>query len=363
VHKLKGREPDFPHPVNVDPMRILRPLLLMLTTMLPISPAHAQTPGQSGTPQDGKSPENTRSLGERLFDVVSANNPKVYPGYRVNHAKGGLFEGVLTPSPNAASLTVAAHLQRTPVPMTIRYSNAGGIPDAPDNAPSAAIRAMAMTFQLPDGSSTDLMCINMPFFVVPTPEEFIVFNKAVQASPPGSPKPTRAEEYIANHPATKRFVTFPKPMPQSYGTETYFAIHAYKLINPAGQSHYVRWRIVPEVGNAFRSADEAAKSAPNALLDEMRARVTQGPVKFRLQVQVADPSDVTNDPTVSWPDGRPVVDLGEISVTSPVPNSEEAEKRIGFLPNKTMKGLELSDDPFLAARAAAYGVAYGKRNP
>jgi len=50
-------------------------------------------------------------------------------------------------------------------------------------------------------------------------------------------------------------------------------------------------------------------------------------------------------------------------VTSPVPNSEEAEKGIGFLPNKAMKGLELSDDPFLAARAAAYGVAYGKRNP
>jgi hypothetical protein len=70
-------------------MRILRPLLLMLATMLPVSPAHAQTPAPSGTPQDGKSPENTRSLGERLFDVVSANNPKVYPGYRVNHANVG----------------------------------------------------------------------------------------------------------------------------------------------------------------------------------------------------------------------------------------------------------------------------------
>jgi catalase len=152
-------------------------------------------------------------------------------------------------------------------------------------------------------------------------------------------------------------------MPLSYGTETYFAIHACKLIDASGQNHFVRWRIVPEAGTAFRSADEAAKSAPNALIDEMRARVLQGPVNFRLEVQVADPSDATNDATASWPDERPVVDLGEISVKSAVPNSEEGEKRIGFLPNKTVKGLELSDDPLIAARAETYGVAFGKRNP
>jgi hypothetical protein len=50
VHKLKGRESDFPHLVSGDSMRILKPLLLTLAMMLPVSPVHAQTPAPSRMP-------------------------------------------------------------------------------------------------------------------------------------------------------------------------------------------------------------------------------------------------------------------------------------------------------------------------
>ena len=53
----------------------------------------------------------------------------------------------------------------------------------------------------------------------------------------------------------------------------------------------------------------------------------------------------------------------EIAVTSSVENSDEAERPTGFLPNKAVKGLEPSDDPFFAARAATYSLAFGRRNP
>ena len=39
-------------------------------------------------------------------------------------------------------------------------------------------------------------------------------------------------------------------------------------------------------------------------------------------------------PSVSWPDERPVVDLGEISVTSPVPNSEYVPPVLGDEPGR-----------------------------
>jgi hypothetical protein len=55
VHKLKGRESDFPHLAGGDSMRILKPLLLTLAMMLPVSPAHAQTPAPSRMPQDSMS--------------------------------------------------------------------------------------------------------------------------------------------------------------------------------------------------------------------------------------------------------------------------------------------------------------------
>lgn len=302
-----------------------------------------------------------KPVGEQLYDVVAAGLPHPFPGHRINHAKGGLFEGTFTASPEAAKLTMAAHMQGQPVPMLIRFSNAGGIPDAPDNAPSAGVRAMAMTFTLPDGSATDLMAISPDFFPVATPEDFIALNQAAQASKPGTPSPTPIQAFLAGHPAAAKFVAAPKPMPESYATEAYHAIHAYKLINAAGEATYVRYTIVPEAGLHFLSADDAAKTAPNVLLDEIRARLTTAPVKFRLTVELAGAGDPVNDPTIKWPSIRPTVDLGEIVVTKAVPNSEQAERKVGFLPTKVTKGIEISDDPILKARSETYAVAYPRR--
>src|SRR3712207_6378863 len=84
-------------------------------------------------------------LPRALFDTMSAGNGRVYPGYRVNHAKGVLYEGMFTPSSGAAALSAAPHLQQTASALLLRFSNAGGVPDAPDTAPSSAIRGLAFT--------------------------------------------------------------------------------------------------------------------------------------------------------------------------------------------------------------------------
>lgn len=301
------------------------------------------------------------ALGQRLFDVMSHNNPEVLPGRRVNHAKGAVYSGTFTATPDAAMLSTAPHLQGQPVPMVIRFSLGGGVIAVPDKA--VPVHGMAMTFQLPDGRSTDLMCINMPVFVSPTPEEFIAFNEAAQASPPGSPAPTALQRFIGSHPAAQRFVAALKPMPQSFGTESYFAIHAFRLTNAAGETRNIRWRIIPEAGYAARSAEEAAASPPNALFDELEARTKSGPVAFRLEAQIGEPGDPTNDPTIAWPEERRVVNLGRILVTGPVPNNAEAEKPIGFLAGRELPGLARGDDPFFAARDAVYAVAFARRNP
>jgi catalase len=182
---------------------------------------------------------------------------------------------------------------------------------------------MAMTFKAPDGN-VDLMCISMPVFPVNNAEDFIALNKAAQASPPDTPKPTPIEQFLAAHPAALKFVTTPKPMPVSYATQQYFAIHAYKFTNAAGEENYVRYHIIPEAGLAFVTAEDAAKRPPNVLLDELTDRLKTGPAKFRLEVQVAEPGDVVNDSTIAWPDSRRVVNLGEIDVTRPGGSSARA---------------------------------------
>ena len=71
---------------------------------------------------------------------------------RAVHAKGIVLQGKFTPSPLAASLSKAPHLQSATVPVTIRFSDFAGVPTIPDTDPNASPRGMAVKFHLPDGS-------------------------------------------------------------------------------------------------------------------------------------------------------------------------------------------------------------------
>ena len=77
---------------------------------------------------------------------------------RAAHAKGIVLEGKFTPSPAAARLSKAPHLQSgTTVPVTVRFSDFAGVPAIPDTDPNASPRGMAVKFHLPDGSDSDLV--------------------------------------------------------------------------------------------------------------------------------------------------------------------------------------------------------------
>ncbi|WP_431267459.1 catalase [Dankookia sp. P2] len=180
-------------------------------------------------------------LPRALFDTMSASLPRPFPGYRINHAKGALYEGSFTPAAGAAALTTAPHLQSTPSTLLLRYSDAGGVPDVADTAPSSAVRGLAFTFRLPDGTETDLMCINVPVFVTRTPQDFLGLLRAGAATKPGMPQPTPIAQFLESHPETKYFVTLPKPVPDSFATERFFALHAYKVTNAAGEARFIRF--------------------------------------------------------------------------------------------------------------------------
>jgi len=325
-------------------MRYATPLLL---AALLAGPALAQT--------------QSEPLPRALFDTMSAGNGRVFPGYRVNHAKGALYEGTFTPAAGAAALSTAPHLQGTPSTLLLRFSDAGGVPDVADTAPAAAVRGLAFTFHLPDGQETDLMMINQPVFVTRTPEDFLGLLRAAQASRPDMPAPTPIQQFLGAHPEAARFITRPKPMPESFATERFSALHAYKVTNAAGELRHVRFQVVPEAGTAYRAPEGVAGLPPDVLFDELRTRVAMGPVRYRLQAQVAAPGDPVNDPTIAWPESRQVVDLGTIAVTRAVPDSAVAERKVGFLPNRELPGLAVSDDPFLQVRADVYAIAFPAR--
>jgi catalase len=57
------------------------------------------------------------------------------------------------------------------------------------------------------------------------------------------------------------------------------------------------------------------------------------------------------------------VDLGVLTIDKAVANSEEAQKKLLFLPGQLTDGIEQSDDPMVDVRNATYAISFSRRNP
>lgn len=302
-----------------------------------------------------------KSLAEQIVDAQTTLAKGPYKGLRANHTKGIVVTGSFTPSASAANLTRAAHLQSTPSKVTVRFSNAGGVPTIEDTNPNANPRGIAIRFELPDGTITDIVGFSVNAFPVATPEAFLAFLNARIATKPDSPKPTPVEKMIAETPSLQRFIAIPKPFPASFASHNYFGVNVFEFSNAKGEKHHVRYQIVPVHGQEILSAEQVAKAGPNYLFDELPQRLKQGKAKFHLLAQVATKDDIINDPTVVWPADRTLVELGVISLEAPVADNVAAEKALAFNPLILVDGIAPTNDPVLLARPGAYAVSVARK--
>jgi len=290
--------------------------------------------------------------------IVAALN-KVWgdhPGVRANHAKGVVLEGVYTPSPVGRTLSKAALFTAASVPVTVRFSDSSGAPNMPDGAPAANPHGMAVKFHLASGDDVDIVANSLPFFPVATGEGFRDLLLAIAASPPGSPKPTKAEQFFAAHPAAvAAFAALHTP--SSFAREAYNGVDSFVFVGADGAKTTFRFRIFPEGGPDYVSPADAAQLAPNGLVDEIGKRVAAHEVKFALQAQLAGPGDAVDDATKPYPADRKFVDLGTIALQKKVVE----DKSLSYLPLNLVEGIQPSNDPLIQVRNDAYAISYGKR--
>ncbi len=303
-------------------------------------------------------PEKQQLYGQ-IVDALNALFG-LHRGYRPVHAKGIVCEGIFNPAATAVSVSRAPHLQGSPVPITVRFSDFAGIPTVSDGDPLASPRGMAIRFHLPGRIDTDIVAQSYDGFPTRTAEEFLEFVRALVASRSGNPEPIKS--FLASHPQARRFAEAPKPAPASFAAESYYAVNAFRFIDQEGTSRPGRYRIYPEAGEAHLNAAEASRRPGNYLFDELTQRLSRGAVRFRLLVQLAAESDPVADGSQPWPEGRPQVELGTLSITSAVADSAAAERRLAFDPARLVDGIELSEDSLPAVRSAVYAVSYRRRN-
>jgi catalase len=286
-----------------------------------------------------------------------------HPGFRPVHAKGIVCSGTFRASAGARDVSRAAHLQGQPVESVLRFSNSSGNPDVHDGIPNA--RALAVKFQLPDGNNTDILALHIEGFAVRTPEDFLAFLRAQLPDPvTGQPAPDAVPRFLGTHPGAGAFIErlMKKPVPASYGQASYHAEHAFRFTAANGTSRFGRYHWVPEAGEAYLSPDEASTRNANFLREELESRMRNGPVVFHLLLQLAGEGDPTDDVTALWPADRTMVELGRLEVNGISPTSAADERRLVFDPTNLTDGIDLSADPILLARSAAYSISYDQRS-
>jgi catalase len=283
----------------------------------------------------------------------------VHPGFRANHAKGVVAEGSFKAAPGAARLSRSPLFDGRTIPVTVRFSDSGGLPDVPDGSGGANPHGMAIKFHLPGGTDTDMVINSLKFFPVATGEDFRDLLLAISQSPPNAPKPTKFDQFMASHPsAPKAFGTVSTP--DSFADEQYYGIDAFVFVSKDGRKQAVRYIMVPEKVVHLTPA-EADKKAPSFLVDDLPKRIAQKPVVFHLKAQLAEPGDQTKDPSQPWPDTRKVVELGVLTLNKPAADSLAAQKKLLFMPTQLTDGIELSDDTLPVVRAGAYTVSFARR--
>ena len=324
-------------------------ILSLALTLVAVAPALAQDAADQ-TP-----------LPAQLVDALNAVFGKQTDN-RAVHAKGIVLHGKFTPSADAASLTKAPHLQAgTTVPVTVRFSDFAGVPAIPDTDPNASPRGMAVKFHLPDGSNSDLVMHSYNGFPTATAEEFRDLLLALAASGKDAPKPTPLEQFFGTHPIAKTFLTAEKPAPVSYASLPYYAVNSFKFTNAKGDSTLVRYQMLPEGGAENLTKEQLAEAGPNYLAEEIRKRVADGPVRMKLQVQLAEPGDKIEDPSIAWPDNRKTVALGEVEIDKVDPDSDAAQRALLYLENAVPAGIEPAD-PMVDIRSQAYTVSFARRH-
>ncbi len=300
-------------------------------------------------------------LCREVLEAFDAVNGGVQSGYRPAHAKGIMLSGTFTPAPGAKNLSRAPHLSRAATPVSVRFSDFAGIPTIPDNNPNASPRGFAVRFHLEGDAYTDIVGHSSDGFPVSTAQELVAFLRAIAASGPNAAKPTPIESYLATHPAALEFVQAPKPFPSSFAKESFFGVNAFKFINATGVARFGRYRIRPEGGGDYLSAEAAAAKPPNYLLEEITQRVAKGPVRMHIFVQLAEPGDIVDDSTKHWPANRSEVEFGTLALTAVMPNNDAAQRDLITDPVPKVEGIEVSGDPLTEPRSAVYLMAGRRR--
>ena len=303
-----------------------------------------------------------RLSSERVADAIETTGGGAHAGFRRAHAKGICIAGTFTGSAAARAVSRAAVFAGGAVPVTGRFAE--GTPDPYAKDPAVGVRSMALRFQPTGGGGEWRTGMNdTPGLHVATAEAF--YENVVASTPDpktGKPDPARMAAYLAKHPESAAFMARmkAKPLAAGFANDTYNSVNGFVFVAPDGMRRLVRWSMRAEEPFTTLSPDDRKGRSANYMFEDVLARVSRGPIKWRLVATIAKPGD-PNRATEIWPADRQTVDLGELVIDHVESEATGNCQDINFDPLILPSGIAPSDDPIPFARSAVYATSFRRR--
>jgi catalase len=291
---------------------------------------------------------------------------------RIVHARGsaahGYFECVKPLGEYTRASLFAEAGKQTPV--FVRFSTVLGERGSTDTARD--VRGFAVKFYTDEGN-WDLVGNNIPIFFI---QDAMKFPDLVHAAKPephaGMPQAASAHDTFWDFASLMPEITAmlmwamsDRAIPRSYRTMQGFGVHTYRLVNDAGQSHFVKFHWTPAAGTHSLVWDEAVKIS-GADSDFHRRDLWEAieagaypEWELGLQIFTEEQAEAFTfdvlDPTKIVPEElAPVVPVGKLVLNRNPDNFFAETEQVAFCVAHVVPGIDFSNDPLLAGRIHSY---------
>lgn len=291
---------------------------------------------------------------------------------RVVHARGAAAHGSFKVYKPLSQYSCAAFLQDPEVetPVFVRFSSVVGSRGSADTVRD--VRGFAVKFYTTEGNY-DLVGNNMPVFFI---QDAIKFPDLVHALKPephtDMPQASSAHDnfwdFASLMPECSHMLMWlmsDRAIPRSLRMMEGFGVHAFRLVNPHGQSFLVKFHWKPKLGLHSLAWDEAQKIAgidPDFHRRDLWETIDAGHFpEWELGVQLVE-AGKESETGINWLDATklipeelvPVLPIGRMVLNRNPDNVFAETEQVAFHPGHLVPGIDFSDDPLLQGRLFSY---------
>jgi len=291
---------------------------------------------------------------------------------RIVHARGSAAHGYFECTQALTEYTRASLFAEAgkQTPVFVRFSTVIGERGSTDTARD--VRGFAVKFYTDEGN-WDLVGNNIPVFFI---QDAMKFPDLVHAAKPephfAMPQAATAHDTFWDFASLMPEITHmlmwamsDRAIPRSYRMMQGFGVHTYRLVNAAGESHFVKFHWNPRAGTHSLVWDEAVKisgaDSDFHRRDLWEAIEAGAYPEYELGLQIfteeqaeAFTFDVLDATKIVPEELVPVVPVGRLVLNRNPDNFFAETEQVAFCVAHVVPGIDFSNDPLLAGRIHSY---------